>query len=195
MQHQLGVLSCGGKKSTERHNFEDNDSCINVTCWGGFGELKFPTCLIHSLWHRGIVAFDTVLSQAQRIETFHWVIPSGPVEHNILQVVAPWPHTHTHTKTSFIITVRLICLAKDNIVSTVWYSLHWWWKWWWWWWWWWDDGDLCPSTHLMEGWWMSQVLTALQLQGAHLSVHGVLGQVHVAGDCRCDAVMCSEQVH
>lgn len=38
-----------------------------------------------------------------------------------------------------------------------------------------------------------QVLTALQLQGAHLSVHGVLCQVHVAGDGRRDAVVCSER--
>lgn len=36
----------------------------------------------------------------------------------------------------------------------------------------------------------SQVLlTALQLQSAHLSVHGILGQVHVTGDGGGDAVM------
>lgn len=33
------------------------------------------------------------------------------------------------------------------------------------------------------------LLTALQLQGAHLSVHGVLSQVHVAGNRSCDAVV------
>lgn len=38
----------------------------------------------------------------------------------------------------------------------------------------------------MEG--PREVLTALQLQGAHLFVHWVLGQVHVAGDCSRDTV-------
>lgn len=33
------------------------------------------------------------------------------------------------------------------------------------------------------------ILTALQLQRANLSVHGVLGQVHVAGNCCCNAAV------
>lgn len=46
----------------------------------------------------------------------------------------------------------------------------------------------------MDGW-HSWVLTALQLQSADLSVHGVLGQVHVAGNRSRDAAAYSLQEH
>lgn len=39
----------------------------------------------------------------------------------------------------------------------------------------------------------SEILTALQLKGAHLSIHRVLSQIHVAGDRSRDAVGHSKQ--
>ena len=53
-----------------------------------------------------------------------------------------------------------------------------------------DDGDggfVSISSMRGCGCETPRLLTALQLQGAHLSVHGVLGQVHVTGDGGCDA--------
>jgi len=51
------------------------------------------------------------------------------------------------------------------------------------------------TTTMMMTMMMKKVLTALQLQGAHLAVHGVLGEVHVAGDRGRDAVTQSQQDH
>lgn len=90
--------------------------------------------------------------------------------------------THRHTHIFGYWDILECEFVKDNIIL-MWYSLHWWWKWWW------DDGMMVIYVHLHKWWmvWRSLVLTALQLQRAHLSVHGVLGQVHVAGNCCGDA--------
>ena len=129
---------------------------------GGFWELKYLTCLVHSLWYCCVVGLHTVLSQPQRVETLHWVIPSGPVEHHVLKVVTPWTHTHTHTHThtythththththkGLIINLQWIWTIKDNIISPFRYSLHWWWN---------DDGDdemmvMVTSSYTRDGW-------------------------------------------
>ena len=53
-----------------------------------------------------------------------------------------------------------------------------------------DDGDggfVSISSMRGCGCESPRLLTALQLQGAHLSVHGVLGQIHVTGHRRRNA--------
>lgn len=96
MQHQLGVISCKGhNKKNEGKNTDLNNPvvhlCSNSSChWMNPNmqrksrELKYVTCFVHSLWHWCVVALHTILCQPQCVQTLHWIISSGPVEHHIL---------------------------------------------------------------------------------------------------------------
>lgn len=53
-------------------------------------QLDCITSFIDSLGDRRVVVLHRVLSQLQRVQTTDGLIPSGPVKHDIVDVVAPF---------------------------------------------------------------------------------------------------------
>lgn len=59
------------------------------------------TCLIHSFSYRGKVVFYSVLCQLESVQTSNWIISSGPVERDIVDVITPCSETQANKSVYF----------------------------------------------------------------------------------------------